>query len=38
MTDNGTQVSILLSRGFLLNLSNLLQEKVHIFKLGGRNI
>ena len=36
MTEYGTQVSILLSRGFLLNLSSLLQGKVNIFKLGGR--
>jgi len=31
-----TQVNILLSRGFLLNLISLLHGKAHIFKLGGR--
>jgi len=36
MTEYDTQVNILLSRGFRLNLSSLLQGKAHIFKLGGR--
>jgi hypothetical protein len=38
MTEYDFQFSILLSRDFLLNLSSLLQEKVHIFKLGERII
>ena len=36
MTEYDTEVNILLSRGFLLNLSSLLQGEVHFFKLGGR--